>query len=131
MSDDPIFSATGLEPKKEWIRLEGGRLCLWELTLATASLVYEYSARPSIDPRGGNDKGEAAIWEIALSCYDGEGSDAKRIWPDEKVHEIRSLPERVCGPLLSAINRLNGKDPTEAEIREDFIRATGERQPSD
>ena len=131
MSEElPILSPSGYQRRREWVNLPGARVCIWELTMAEDSRILEYAQRPTIDPRGGYDRGEMALWQIALTCYNGAGADAERIWPDHKVHEIRDLPERLAKPLLMAINKINGEDPEEEEVLRDFSAAAGARNTS-
>lgn len=113
------------ERQKEWITLSGGDICLWALTMEEFSRIHDYSLRPPIDPRGGVDNKEAALWQIALSCYDGDGTDAERLWPDERVSEIKAMPAHDFSDLMVAINRLNGRDATTEEVMRDFTGETG------
>ena len=116
--------------KKEWVHLSGGDLCLWSFTMAEQTAIEEYSMRPPEDPRGGYDLSEASLWQIAFAAYDGDGDDAKRVWPDLKVYEIRSMPAGDFRQLIIAINRLNLMDADgEAELR-DFTPADTEPRTS-
>lgn len=116
--------------RKEWIELSGGTLCLWSFRAADVNLIGEYSTRPAEDPRGGIDTLEASIWQIAFACYDGDGPDAKRLWPDLKAYEIRDMPADDWEALVLAINRLNGKDATSQEVMRDFTPAEPEQTSS-
>jgi hypothetical protein len=111
--------------QKEWVSVSIGDICLWEFRAQEACLIAEYSTRPQEDPRGGTDTTEGSLWTIALACYDGDGPQAKRVWSDREVHEIRDLPAGDWAALLEAINRLHGKDPTAEEITRDFTPAAG------
>lgn len=126
----PVLTAEGFTRRREWVAVPGFKVCVWELTMEEDQTILNNSQRPAIDPRGGYDRGEMALWQIALSCYNGDGDNAERIWPDQKAHLIRSLPERIGKPLLIAINRINGEDPEEEEILRDFSQATGARSTS-
>lgn len=110
----------------EWVALDAGDICIRELTVRETIALTERSSRPSIDPRGGLDPGEAVLWQILFSCYDGETEDARRIFSDtdpEDVRTIYAMRAEEFNKILTAINRVNGQDATEAEILRDFTAA--------
>lgn len=110
----------------EWVSLDAGDICIRELTVKETIALTERSSRPSIDPRGGVDPGEAVLWQILLSCYDGEGDDARPIFSDTEPADIRTiygLRAEEFNRLLMAINRVNGQDATEADLLRDFTAA--------
>lgn len=111
------------ERQKQWIELRGGRLCVWEMTFEELGRLNQYAMRPAIDPRGGVDQIEAAIWRIALSCYESDTEDARRIWPDERVAEIRRLPGSEINRLTEVLDALNGTGAAEEERLRDFTSA--------
>jgi hypothetical protein len=84
-----------------------------------------------MDKRGGSSPGMAVILQIMLSCYDGEGPDARRIFNDADRGAINDMPFRDFTLILEAINRVNGKDATEQELLRDFTQATGAPSTSD
>jgi hypothetical protein len=106
--------------RKEWISLDGGDICIWEMRMQDFTLLSEYCTRPPEDPRGGVDQQEALLWQVALCCYDGEGEDAERIWPDARVREILDMPNADFDRLILEINRVNGKLARQEEIWRDF-----------
>lgn len=118
------------ERKKEWISLPDGDLCIWSMRMREFSRVTDLSTRPQEDPRGGRDEKEFILWSIALSAYDGDGEAAKRIWPDEKVHELWDLSAADFDQIWRAVNRVNGTDTTAQERLRDFTKATAGRSPS-
>lgn len=127
------------EPKKpgdirrrtEWVELADGDICVWSLTAAEAAETAERSARPKIDPRGGLDPGAAAAWEIVIAAHRGEPTDEEhgRVFTD--IGQVLCLPYEEFSLLMQASNRVNGKDPTEVEIRKAFTEATGAHSTSD
>lgn len=132
--DDEIFDPEKLKQdrrRREWITVPGmGRLCVWQLTMAESVLVTEYSTRPAEDPRGGMDREESVLWQIALACYRGDTPDAKRVFDDHQVYLIRNLSVSEFTLIMTAINRVNGIDAQEEEILRDFTPATGARASS-
>lgn len=119
------FDQTSLKRHQEQVTTEAGDLWVRELDAGDTSRIIEYATRPEFDPRGGLDRGEAALWQIALCCYHGPEDTAERVWPDEQVYRIRELPRRVFVPLVQAVNRINGESPEEVELVRDFTEATG------
>ena len=116
--------------KKEWVTLPGGDLCVWAMRMLEFSRVTDLSTRPPEDPRGGRDEKEFILWSIALSCYDGDGDDAQRIWPDDRVRDLWELSATDFDAIWRAVNRVNGTDSTAEERLRDFTAATSGRSPS-
>jgi hypothetical protein len=119
------------ERRKEWISLPDGDLCIWSMRMREFSRVTDLSTRPPEDPRGGRDEKEFILWSIALSAYDGDGDDAKRIWPDDQAHRLWELSAADFDLIWRAVNRVNGTDPTSEERLRDFTRATAGRSRSE
>jgi hypothetical protein len=118
--------------RREWVTLPRlGRVCVRELLMSEAVQIADYSTRPAEDPRGGTDREESSLWQIAFTSYDGDGPDAKRLFDDHQVHLIRSLTLEEFTLLMQAINRVNGLDATEVELVRDFTGAPPGRPPSD
>ena len=117
--------------RRYWVEgLLGGDICLWSFTMAEQTQIEEYCLRPPEDPRGGYDLSEAALWQIALAAYDGDGDDARRIWPDLKVYEIRSLPSTDFQKLIVAIANLNDAGAASEAAARDFTPADPEPSSS-
>ena len=123
----PILDLTKLagdRRRREWVTLPDlGRVCVRSMTMSETITTVDLAVRPAIDPRGGVDRQELALWQIALSCYDGDGAEAKRLFDDHQVHLIRNLTMEEYNRLIGAINRVNGQDATEAELLQDFTGA--------
>lgn len=134
MSERKIFrpGATLIERRKEWVALpDGFEVWVWELTVAESAQITDRSKRPAIDPRGGHDTATMIALQVMLSCYDGDEPGAKRIFGDADFSAIYELPFRVFDALLSAINRVNGKDAVEAELLRDFTAATAAQKTAE
>lgn len=126
-AEAPLLDLALLETpsrRTEWVTLPGlGRVCVRELTMAEGIQAMDYATRPPEDPRGGMDTQEAALWQIALACYDGEGEDARPIFPAPKAHLIRNLKMEQFMLLMQAIQRVNGKDAATGELLDGFFGA--------
>lgn len=113
----------------EWVSLTHGDICVRALTVAELLQIQDRAQRPKIDPRGGIDPSWSALLQVALSCYKGEEETAAPIWPcslDMKsLGPISRLPIADFQKIMEAIQRVNGQDPEEIRLLEDFTRATG------
>lgn len=112
---------------KEWVRLEGGDVCVWALTVMEVMTLLEKSSRPAIPgaPKefsGGIDANEEMLWRIIVSTYDSDELDAKLIWSgdQESVRQVFSLSLKEFTDLATAIQRVNGTDPERIEALEAF-----------
>jgi len=117
------------ERRKEKIPLSAGDLWAWSLTAAEMMQVLEAAQRPKIDPRGGVDQGSAVLWQIVLSCHDGPEADAPLAFTTDDFGLILGLPWDEFRLITQAINRVNGLDPTEAELMRDFTAARQGAEP--
>jgi hypothetical protein len=112
----------------EWVSLTHGDVCVRALTVSELIHIQDRAARPKVDPRGGIDRGWAILLQISLSCYDGEGPDAKPIWPAsldlKSLGPIGRLSATDFNAITQAMERVNGGDPEEAQLLKDFSRAT-------
>ena len=124
---EPILDPELLKQERrrfEWVTLPRlGRVCVRELLMSDSVQIADYSTRPADDPRGGTDRQESTLWQIALTCYNGDGPDAKRIFDDHQVHLIRSLTLSEFTTLMTVINRVNGMEAEEVELVRDFFGA--------
>jgi len=114
--------------RKEWVSLPGGDICVWELTVAESTQVLEKSERPSVDPRGGYNRGAMRVQQVMMSCYDGEQDGAKRLFGEADLLHLYRMPLAQFESLVAATDRVNGKGAGEAERLEDFTPA--EPEPS-
>ena len=128
----PVFDVSRLEnPERqgEWVTLPRlGPVYVRELLMGESATISRYSTRPEV-AGGGTDREEAALWQIAFSCYDGEGEAARRLFPDTRVHLIKHLKLSEFALLMETVNRVNGAAASEAEILRDFTPA-GRDAPS-
>lgn len=133
MSQRKIYRPGVVAPQRrqEWVSLDGGDVCVWELTVAESTQILERSERPKVDPRGGHNRGMTVVTQILLSCFDGEEDGAKRIFADHDLAAIYALPFHDFQAILSAMNRVNGTDADEEERLRDFSTATGAPNPSE
>lgn len=119
----------GAEPPErrfEWVELERGWVCLWDLRLAESVRITDQCTLPE-KLGGGESRGRAVALQILYSCYDGEPSKpgVSRIWKDHELGDVYLLSFVDMRRLGEAIQRLNGQTATEAEIVRDFTPATG------
>jgi hypothetical protein len=108
---------------KEWVPLDGGEVCVWEMTAAEMLSLGQQSARPSMDPRGGVDTTTAALLLAAFCTHAGEEIDSPRIWEQLQVLEIQSLRGEEFTRLQEAIQRVNGTAKEAVEGVRDFTTA--------
>lgn len=127
-NDEPIFDPSALEGDRrryEWISLPGlGRICIREMLLPEHEQAIDYGIRPAGDPRGGVDRLEMVVWEIAFSCMDGPGEEARRLFDDRHLHLIKRLKWDEYRLIRDSIARVNGESATEEELLRDFTPAT-------
>ena len=116
--------------KKEWVSLEDGDVCVWELTTAEASFLAERSRRPSIDTRGGMDQTMATAWLISLSVHHGDEADSPRVWDDITYQDALLLRARDANKITEAFSRVNGTSDEALEAASDFFGAAEEPKPS-
>lgn len=124
MSPEAILTSD--HRRREWITLKVGRCCVWELSVPEMTQITERASRPKIDPRGGMDPGESMLWQICLSCYDGDGDGARRIFDagnPTHVKAIMSLGSHDAKRLMATIAQVNGASEVEVEALEDFLPA--------
>lgn len=119
------FDQERAERRKERIETEAGDIWIWEMDAGDTARVTEYATRPEFDPRGGIDLLEAINWQLALSCYHGPEEGAERIWPDEKVHRIREMPNRLFSQIMREWKRVHGQGEAEIRAVRDFTPAAG------
>jgi hypothetical protein len=129
--EDRILSPAALlaedHRRREWVRLKMGRVCIWELSVPELMMIADRASRPAIDKRGGMDPGESALWQILLSCYDGEADGAKRIFDHgngEHIKAVYSLGAQDFRKLMEAIAAVNGMEEAELSALQDFSKAT-------
>lgn len=108
--------------RSEWVTLDYGEVLVREMTVQESQVLAERAARPAIDPRGGLDPGESVLWQVILSCYTSDEPNAERVFSEsaEDVKIIMGLRLDEFNRLMRAIARVNGQDPTEAELMRDF-----------
>lgn len=110
MSDLPIYKpkAPGEERRrKQWVDLDGGRVCVWSLTVAELGQAMLRAERPSA-MGGGLDTTATLAGYIQQSCHAGEEPDAPLIFTDTQPVYRLSLQEMTA--LMAAVNRLNGME---------------------
>lgn len=112
--------------RREWVPLDAGDVCVVEMTAQAATTLSERASRPSIDPRGGLDPGESVLWQILLSTFYDDGAEAEPVFSETPadVKLIMDLRFEEFQALIQAINRVNGRDATEAEVMRDFSRVS-------
>ena len=119
----PTEAEAGCIRRKEWVDLDGGALCVWEMTVRENMTVIERSQRPSRDRRGGLDRSEQMLWQIILSCYDGDTAAAKPIFQPGDPGPVFRMRMKDYVKIISAIGRVNGADEADLKDLEAFIEA--------
>ncbi len=109
---------------REWVTLDGGRICVKEMMAADKIFVLERSQRP-IGPSGAPtiDSGSVLLWQIVVSCYQGEESEAGRIFDMTDIPVIQKLRGTDWDRLVAAIERVNSLADAEVAALEDFTPA--------
>jgi len=116
-----LADAKPWQPKKEWVTMTDGRgVCVWQLSVPDTLRLSSYSQRHPQDPRPGPNEEEAAIWQIALSCRNGEEPGAERIFSDQNARRVLELDPEDFSKLLAAAGRLMGLGKEAANGREAF-----------
>jgi hypothetical protein len=112
------------ERRKEWVSLDDGDVCVWEMRTQETTTLIQKAQRPE-KLGGGSDALEDALWTCILTCYQGDEPDAKPCWGNpptmEDIKYILALRAEELGRINQAAQRVSGL--TEEEIGEvrDFI----------
>jgi len=132
MSERKIYDPSRpTQPRGEWVDFSDGRsIYVRGLTAAQYASLKSRAARSPGDPRGGEDPAAAILIQIVLSCYDGEGADARRIYSDLDLDKAGALSFDEFLLVMGAVNRVNGMDATVQELMRDFTTARAERLTS-
>lgn len=129
MSEHRAFSKDTMAPRRlkgEWVPTERGDVYVREMRTREYLQLSSKAQRPSIDPRGGIDATEAVLWQVALCCYPDDDPNAAPLFNLDDPGDLQilfGLSQEEFISLLAAINRVNGRDPTEEELRRDFSAA--------
>jgi hypothetical protein len=125
MDKQPLFDAKAPVVdmrRKEWVSLDTGRLCVWEMEAADTLFIVERSLRPG-QKDGRLSAGDAMLWRVLVSCYKGEETEAERVFDITDLPRIQRLRKAEWDKLLEAIERVNGLDPAEVPDLEAFTPA--------
>lgn len=117
--------------RKEWVELDGGDVCVWEMRAPEMLSLGERSQRPGIDPRGGVDVTSAALLLTAFCTHVDDLPGSPRVWDDLQLGQINLLRSEEFTRLQEAIQRVNGTSPAAIEAVRDFTLATGAPNTSD
>ena len=133
MSDLPIFNPKlprADHRRGEWVDLDTGRVYVREMNARDSLFVLEHSQRqgPPGTPAGLNI-GNLQTWQIIVSCYQGEESQAGRIFEITDVEAIQSLRAAEWRKLLEAIERVNALSDAEVSDLEGFTAAGRDGSP--
>src|SRR5258708_6492940 len=113
--------------KHEWVTIDGGRLCVREMTAADNLFVMERSTRTGGGPADMRiDAGGIQLWQVVVCCYDGPDAKAKRIFDITDVGVIQSLKNRDWRKIQDAIERVNGLADEEVAALQDFTAAAAD-----
>jgi hypothetical protein len=105
--------------RREWVELDNGWVCVWEMDFADTLFVRDQSLRPG--PGGGQTVGnDAVLWQILVSCHAGEESGSPRTFEVTDFPRIQKLRSAESGELLKAIERVNGLRDEEVSALKSF-----------
>src|SRR6266478_6009354 len=93
-TDQPLFDAKAPlidQRRKEWVSLDSGRLCVWEMEAADTLFIVERSLRPSSDQKQQLSAGDAMLWRVLVSCYKGDQPGAQRVFDVTDLPRIQRL----------------------------------------
>jgi hypothetical protein len=115
----------------EWVALDEGEVCVWEMQVAETLRLVSAAMRPPDFPGNPIDETEAILWQIMLTCFDDEPPQGKRIFADHMAPEVTRLKHHEFRALMQAIGRLNGTGDRNLEgLNAFFARGPDERSPS-
>jgi len=109
--------------RSEWVTLDAGRVCVVEMRASESLFVLEHASRPGAPQALAVDGQAVMLWQIVVSCYDGPGPQAKRIFGPEDIPAIQRLRAAEWRRLLDTIERVNALSDTEAQATTDFTAA--------
>ncbi len=114
-------------PRSEWVEMQDGRwLCVRQLSVAENLHIGEYSQRHPNDPRPGPNETEQAIWQVAFSCYDGNGPEAQRVYTDIDARRVLEMDPVDFKEILVVSGMLLGLGREAMEARENFTPAAAD-----
>lgn len=112
----------------EWVSLDDGDICVWEMQVAETLRLVSNSMRPPEFPGSPVDETEAILWQIMLACYDDEPPQGKRIFEDHMGPDVGKLKHHEFRDLMQAIGRMNGTGDSNLEgLNGFFERGSAER----
>jgi len=129
MSEEQLFDAKAPlidRRRKEWVSLDAGRVCVWEMEAADTLFIVERSLRPAAPgaaPSAMAASVDAMLWRVLVSCYKGEHAGAERVFDMTDLPRIQHLRKSEWDTLLAAIERVNGLDSEEVPLLKDFTSA--------
>jgi len=128
MSEEPLFDAKAPvidQRRKEWVSLDAGRLCVWEMEAGDTLFIVERSMRPGREREGltAAVASDSMLWRVLVSCYKGEQAGAERVFDITDLPRIQHLRKTEWDKLLAAIERVNGLDEGEVPALKDFTPA--------
>lgn len=94
--------------RSEWVPLDDGEVCVWEMQVAETLQLVSASMRPPEFPGNPVDETQAILWQIMLCCFDGEPPEGRRIFQDHMAGDVLRLKHHEFRALMQAIGRLNG-----------------------
>jgi hypothetical protein len=111
--------------RKEWVSLDSGRLCVWEMEAADTLFIVERSMRPVTSGQQPKIAAsvDAMLWRVVVSCHKGEEAAAERVFDITDLGRISKLRKTEWDRLLGAIERVNGLDAEEVPKLLDFTPA--------
>lgn len=107
------------ERRKEWVTLSNGkRLCVWEMMAADTLRIIDRSTMQGV--AGQISEGDAIVWKVMYSCFNGEDAQAKPIFTEETVLSVYRLKTIDLHSILAVIAKLSGLDSEVKEARANF-----------
>lgn len=114
------------ELNHEWVVIGEGkkrrRLCVREMEAGDSFFIEDRLARPGGAPAALSDR---LVWPIVVSCYNGDGPEAERIFGMDNLQVIPKLKVQDIKKILAAIARVNGTEAEEIPRLQDFTGAVG------
>ena len=117
--------------RHEWVSLDGGRVCVREMTAADNLFVMERSTRLGTGPQEMRiDAGSIQMWQVVVCCYKSPEPDSERIFDITDLPVIQKLRNAEWRRLQEAIERVNALADSEVSALQDFTAAPEDGLPA-
>lgn len=126
MTEEPIFNPRAFREqvntawRGEWVRFAGARVYVREMAFRDSLFVLEHSQRMAGPGGPALSLSHMQTWQILVSCYDGAGEEARRIFEVTDIEVIQSLKASEAKQIMDAIERVNSLTDAEVDKTEAF-----------